>query len=184
MKSLQSHSVENVVIGLAGFSGAVTIGALFSGSMIFNWQSPAFQYLIFGAGTSALFVGWKEKGLLESTTWALAFALYCAIPTRDHFFHLFLNAALFFLFAVVAFQLTWKPIEHRLPFGKFLILGLAFALFELVKTAAMMYSFPQEQLLRTSILNATLRGTMGLGVGAGIEIAQYVLQALFHHTHK
>ena len=184
LKDALTHSSEQIVIGLVGWSGAIFVGALFAGSSILNWQSPAFQYLLFGGGTSALFVAWRERGLLESTTFALAFALYVAIPARDLFFPVFIDAALFLLFACVSFHFTWTLIGLRLSFGKFLILGLFFALFELVRTTLFFYELPQSELLRAAVINATLRGTLGLGVGAGIEIAEFILHSFLQHQQR
>jgi len=180
MKSVLTRSSDSVIIGLSGWSGALLVGMILFGPLIVNWRSPAFQYLVFGAATSVLFVACKERGFWESTTYALAFALYCAIPTRDLFPDVFLDAALFFLFACVCFHFIWKLAEHRVMFGKFLILGLAFALFEVARTAAFSLVHSQSEFLQSSLINAALRGTLGVGVGAGIELAQFILRSFVH----
>jgi hypothetical protein len=184
MKPLSANSLENLVIGMAGFSGAIIVGALFAGSAVFHWQNPAFQYVTYGAAVSALYVGWKERGILESITYALTLGLYWVIFSSDNLLGVFTETALFFLFVCLLFHVVWNVLGHRLVFGKFLILGLAFALFQLVETAVVMYSLPRQEFLLISILRATLFGTLGLGVGVGIESAEIVRQVLFPHHHS
>src|SRR3990170_1850406 len=90
---------ENIATILLGFLGSLCVGMILTGRAVLDWTSPAFQYLVFGAGTAVLFIVWKRKGFWESTVYALSFALYCAIPMREMFFFTFVNTALFFLFA-------------------------------------------------------------------------------------
>lgn len=180
------HSSEDVAIGLLGWAGGILIGAVMFGSSVFNWHSPALQYVVFGAGTSALYIVWKKKGILESTVYALSFALYCAIPSHDLFFRTFLNASLFFLFTCISFHVLWGLVGSRLPFGKFILLGVAFALFELVKTGIMVLTFPSADMAIALLINTTLRGTLGMGVGAGIELGEFLshLSLLHHHGYR
>ncbi len=163
---------ENVVVGCMGFLGSVTVGSFLAGWAILDWTSPAFQYLVYGAGTALLYVVWKNRGFLESTTYALSLALYCAIPARDLFLETFVSSALFFLFACCSYPIVWKILGRRLSAGRFLMLALLFALFEIIKTPLLGILLSAEDLLVATSVNTVLGGTIGLGVGAGIEIAE------------
>lgn len=163
---------ENAAIVLLGFLGSLFMGIILTGRAVLDWTSPAFQYLVFGAGTAVLFIVWKLKGFWESTVYALSFALYCAIPMRDMFLPMFVNAGLFFLFACCSFPLSWNILHHHLRILRFLLLALALALFQLIKTPLMGIIMGAEDLLLATSVNSVLAGTIGLGVGAGIEIAE------------
>lgn len=165
---------ESVVTIILGFLGSLLIGSLLAGWAVLDWTSPAFQYLEFGAGTAALFVVWKRRGFWESTIYALSFALYCAIPMRDLFLTGFVNAALFFLFACCSFPLAWNVFGRHLHAARFAILALLFSLFEVVKTPIMGIIVVSGDLVLATSVNTVLAGTIGLGVGAGIEIAEEI----------
>jgi len=179
---------ENIATILLGFLGSLCVGMVLTGRAVLDWTSPAFQYLVFGAGTAVLFIVWKRKGFWESTVYALSFALYCAIPMREMFFFTFVNTALFFLFACCSFPLTWNILRHHLRLLRFILLAFVFALFQLVKTPLMgMIAGTDDVLLATSV-NSVLAGTIGLGVGAGIEIAEglyhsHWMRKKFHSEH-
>lgn len=163
---------ENVVTIVLGFVGSFLIGLLLAGRAVLDWTSPAFQYLVFGAGTAVLFVVWKRKGFWESTIYALSFALYCAIPMRDLFFSTFVNTSLFFLFACCSFPLIWNILNRFLHPFRFLMLALVFAVFEILKTPLMGMILGAHDVFLATSVNTILAGTIGLGVGAGIEIAE------------
>ncbi len=165
---------ENVITILLGFLGSLLIGILLTGRAVLDWTSPAFQYLIYGAGTAILFVVWKRRGFWESTVYALSFALYCSIPVRNHFIVTFINTSLFFLFACCSFPLTWKILGQFLRPVRFLMLALVFAIFEIVKTPLMGMIIGANDVLLATSVNGILAGTIGLGVGAGIEIAESI----------
>lgn len=167
---------ETVATILLGFLGSLLVGTLLAGRAVLDWTSPAFQYLVFGAGTAVLFVVWKRKGFWESTVYALSFALYCAIPTRDFFLTTFINTGLFFLFACCSFPLAWNILSRHLRLVRFVVLALLFSLFEVIKTPLMAIIVGSGDLFLATSVNTILAGTIGLGVGAGIEIAE----GIFH----
>lgn len=168
---------ESVVTIILGFLGSLLIGSLLVGWAVLDWTSPAFQYLVFGAGTAALFVVWKKRGFWESTIYALSFAMYCAIPMRDLFFTGFVNTALFFLFACCSFPLAWNVFGRHLRAARFVILALFLSLFEVVKTPIVGMIIGSDDLVLATSLNTVLAGTIGLGVGAGIEIAEEIFHS-------
>jgi len=53
---------ENIATILLGFLGSLCVGMILTGRAVLDWTSPAFQYLVFGAGTAVLFIVWKRKG--------------------------------------------------------------------------------------------------------------------------
>ena len=65
MKPSLARSFENIVVGLSGFSGGLIAGALFAGSAVFHWESPAFQFLVYGAAVSVLYRDIRTYGLKE-----------------------------------------------------------------------------------------------------------------------
>ena len=162
---------ESVVTVLLGFLGSLLAGVVLTGRAVMDWTSPAFQYLVYGAGTAALYVLWRKRGFWESTTFALSFALYCAIPVHNLFLETFVNSALFFLFACISFPLIWNVIGDRLPVGKCLFLGLSLALLETMKTPILGSILGAHDVLTATTVNAFLGGTIGFGVGLGVEVA-------------
>lgn len=168
---------ESVITIILGLLGSLLIGSLLAGWAVLDWTSPAFQYLVYGAGTAALFVVWKKKGFWESTVYALSFALYCAIPARELFFSVFVNSALFFLFACCSFPLAWNALGRHLHIIRFATLALLFALFEVIKTPVVGLIVGSNDILLATSVNTILAGTIGLGVGAGIEIAEQIFHS-------
>ena len=176
--SLRDLLNESVVTILFGIMGSVMIGASLAGWAILDWTSPAFQYLVDGAAAAILFVVWKQRGFWEGTTYALSFALFCAIPQREFsFLPVFINKSVFFVFACCSYQILWKIAGPRIRPFRFVLLGVLFALFELVATPLQAIFFGTHDVVIATSMNTILWGTLGLGVGSGIEIAE----TLYHY---
>ncbi|MBI4417444.1 MAG: hypothetical protein HY563_01615 [Ignavibacteriales bacterium] len=85
-----------------GVAGSLAAGIIAEGNSVLRWTDAAFQYLVLGSAVSFVFVAWKHKGLLESTTYALSLALFCAIPAREDTVGMFIFMSTFLLFACAA----------------------------------------------------------------------------------
>lgn len=167
--------IESGSVVLLGTAGAFLIGRIGFTGDVFQWRNPAFQFLTFGFGSAFLATICRQKGFLTSLLYVLPLAAVCSIPARKLFWYGFINAALFFGFAATIFETFWEKLRHRLPFGKFVLLGVLFAIFELCKTPLLALAIGAQDTMAQTQLNVLLRGTLGLGLGLGIEVGEWIV---------
>jgi hypothetical protein len=167
--------IEAVLIIALGTLGSILIGLIGFGTTIFYWRNPEFQFLTFGFGLAVLAAVCARKGFFVTILNVLPIAAVCSIPSRKLFWYGFVNAALFFGFAAYVFGNVWGRLSGRVAFGKFLVLGFLLAIFELVKTPLLAYAAGAQDVLYQTGYNALLKGMLGLGLGLGIELAEFFL---------
>lgn len=179
MRSWHALLPETVIL-VFGIAGGVAAGLVMKGSSLVGWNESAFEFIVLGAGVSAVFLSWRRKGFWESTTHALSYAVFCAIPAREEMAEVFAFAAGLFLVASLAFQLTWNLQAMRYR-GRALLLSLAFVFYEAVRVPLIQFMTGGE-IAGPSLAGIQARGVLGLGVGAAIEMACHVLRFIEAHT--
>jgi len=167
--------IETVLIIILGTLGSVLVGLIRFGTDVFYWRNPEFQFLTFGCGSAVLAAICARKGFYVTLLNVLPIAAVCSIPSRKLFWYGFINAALFFAFAAYVFGSVWERLSGRVGFGKFLVLGFLFAIFELAKTPLLAFAAGAQDVLYQTGFNALLKGMLGLGLGLGIEFAELFL---------
>ncbi len=175
MQSKLRVVIEDIFVVIVGALGSVLVGMIWYGTQVYHWRSAEFQFLSFGLASSALAAFCWRSGLLIALLYVLPFASVCSIPARKLFWFGFINAALFFGFAAFSFDRIWDSLHRRLPFGKFLVLGILFAVFELCKTPMLALAYGATNVLEQTVLNSLLRGMMGIGLGLGLEVAEFLV---------
>lgn len=180
MRSWHAFLPESVIL-MFGIAGGLAAGLFMKGSSLVGWNEAAFEFIVLGAGVSAVFIGWRRRGFWESTTHALSYALFCAIPAREEMMEVFAFAAGLFLVASLAFQLTWNLQAMRVLPGRALLLGLAFVLYEVVRVPLIQFMTGGE-IAGPSLTGIQTRGVLGLGVGTAIEMACHILRFIEAHT--
>jgi hypothetical protein len=167
--------VETVFLLLLGTLGSVLMGLIRFGTDVFYWRNPEFQFLTFGFGSAVLAAICSRKGFYVTLLNVLPIAAVCSIPSRKLFWYGFVNAAFFFGFAAYLFGSVWERLRGRVGFGKFLVLGFLFAIFELAKTPLLAFAAGAQDVMYQAGFNALLKGMLGLGLGLGIELAEFFL---------
>lgn len=173
--------IETTSIILLGTLGSVLVGLIRFGTDVFFWRNPEFQFLTFGFGSAVLAAICSRKGFLVTLLSVLPIAAVCSIPSRKLFWYGFINAALFFAFAAYLFESVWERLRGRVGFGKFLVLGFLFAIFELAKTPLLAFAAGAQDVLYQTGFNALLKGLLGLGLGLGVELAEFFLAGDSRH---
>lgn len=173
MKHWATYLPESVILSF-GIAGSLIAGMVVAGTSTVGWTRESFEFVVLGTAVSAIFIGWKRKGFLESTTHALSYALFCAIPAREDMVGVFVFCSMFFLFACAAIHLIWN---RRWSIGRFVLLGLSFGLFETARILLFRFILPDD-FPGGMYFDLRARVVLGLSVGFAIESAEWLVHSI------
>lgn len=178
MKTKTSSLHAAVIYAIFGLLACLIVGYLFSEKWVFVPTNPSYAFFVYGVTGAVLFSILKFSTMRNFLYGAaLLLALY-VIWARIHYPGVILVRLLQFAGIAAAIYLYHHFYEARLQelrFGKFLVLGGAIAVVNLLLTV-LVAPFANVEDLRLVIEHQTFYGFfIGCGLGIGFEIAEFLL---------
>lgn len=186
MKPSLAHIVTIIVITIAGVAGAVVVGLLSYGTMVFSPTSAGFAFVSFGFSGALIFAFYHVRGLSEAITAAVVisaaqFTVGSAYVTmmRSILFSFGLNVPVIAL----AFLFERKLATHRRM--KFAVVSLTYgAMFVMLTLLSDLFAggggLPAT-LFRDNFLDGLL---LGLGLGLGVQAGEAFTASVEHPVAK
>lgn len=161
---------------LFGTVACVLLGFMFFGLNVFNPRSPLFQFLSFGIVGSVSFALFRANRLRDAIFANVLFFLILFIASGNRFFltHLFYFAVV--VFSVFAYSEWVYPKLQSLKLVRPLTLAGFFAICFLLVTLILTVLYHAKAMHVLPFRNMPIGFLIGLGLGIGFEISEYVIQ--------
>lgn len=161
---------------LFGTAASILSGFVFFGTNVFNLRSPLFQFLSFGVVGSVSFALFRANRLRDVIFANVLFFLTLFIASGNRFFltRLFYFAVV--VFSVFAYSEWVYPKLQSLKLVRPLILAGFFAICFLLVTLILTVLYHTKAMHVLPFRNMPIGFLIGLGLGIGFEISEYVIQ--------
>ncbi len=162
-----------------GIFGTILAGLFLGDASLFGIH---IRYVMFCGAAAFLFAFYRARGLMESLYVAALCSLILSLFIEEYFVERLGHLTFFLTLTCFSFFGIWRLLGRILPFGKFLLLGLAFWGIEFLIAPVLGWLLESPSFTYTGRLQPFLLGVLGLGLGTGLETAEAFLRFMHKGT--